>query len=147
MSDGVDLGKIVTAVVWPRREEFETGHFYGWRVSIAVGVLFLGGTLAMHIALACGLVSLFGFTGFAQANDVSDIKRSIIEQRALMTAGNNEVMAIVVGGQIFDLRTRQCAAVKMKNYDAISSYSLELQGKLELYQRVSGRQYPLQQCP
>ena len=147
MSDEMSLARYVVAHLIPHREPFETGHFYGWRNCVFAALLFLGGVMSAHIALACGLVSVFGFTGFAQASEVSELKAQHKQLAQQIVSSNNETMAIVVGGQAFELNNRLCAARKAGNADAEASYRQQLQGTLETYVRVSGREYRLQGCP
>ena len=103
--------------------------------------------MTAHILLACGIVSLFGFNGFAQASEVSELKAQQKQLAQQIVASNNQTMEIVVGGQVFELNNRVCAAHKAGNLDAEASYRQQLQGTLDTYERVSGRQYRLQGCP
>lgn len=100
-----------------------------------------------HIALACGFITLFGFTGFAQAGDVADLKKQQTQIAQTVRESSNEIMGVVVGEQVFDLNYKRCAAIKARNDSATLAYSQELQGKLDFYQRVAGHSYTLQGCP
>lgn len=101
----------------------------------------------MNYALAFGYVTLFGFTGFAQASDMTDLKASQRTLSQSMTQNTNEIMGVVIGEQIFDLNYKRCAAIKQQSDDAIQAYSYELQSKMDYYQRMTGRIYTLQGCP
>lgn len=142
-----DICVVVFRLLFPPQEAFETRLFYGWRNLLAGTVLFLGGVMTGFIALAFGLISVFGFNGFAHAGDVSELKKSQFELTRSVQMASNDIMAIVVGGQVFELRTRQCAAAKGGNVDLYTAYSSELNNKMELYRRVSQRDYQLQACP
>jgi len=147
MSDEMSIARTVIAHLIPHKEPFETENFYGWRNCMFAALLFGGGVLASHILLACGIVTLCGFTGFAQASDITDSKAQLKNQAQQIVASNNETMSIVIGGQVFELNNRVCAARKAGNMDAEQSYRQQLQGTLDSYERVTGRQYRLQGCP
>jgi len=147
MSDEMSVTRAIIAHLLPHREPFETEHFYGWRNCVFASLLFLGGVVASHIALACGIITLFGFNGFAAASEVGEIKLKLEQQARQIVSSNNQTMAIVVGGQIFELSTRLCAARKSGNLEAEQSYRQQLQGTMDTYERVSGREYRLQPCP
>jgi len=147
MSDQLNVVQTIVAHLVPHREQFETENFYGWRNCVFAALLFLGGVVTAHIALACGMITLFGFNGFAAASEVGEIKRKLEQQAKQIVASNNQTMAIVVGGQVFELSNRLCSARKAGNTDAEQSYRQQLQGTLETYERVSGREYRMQACP
>ncbi len=103
----------------------------------------------MYMAWALGLLTLVGggFADFAKASEVSELKRSNIELAQKFTDRSNDIMGVVIGGQIFDLRFKQCAAIKGGNSDLVRAYSDQMQGSLDQYQKVTGRGYNLQACP
>lgn len=76
--------------------------------------------LSLHIALACGFISLFGFTGFAQASDVNS--RLFLLQKTQLESN------------IRDLRKEQCIAIVQKNQAALSAVTRTLEGLKEDYQ-------------
>ncbi len=147
MGIGNDVAKYAVQFFFTPKEQFESDKFYGWRNLLAGTVLFIGCAMTGYAAASFGLITLFGFTGFAHAGDVQELKMSQQTLAASVQRASNEVMAIVVGGQVFDLRVKQCAAAKVGAVDAYNAYSSEMVNKLELYRRVSGQLYPLQACP
>lgn len=147
MGDLVDGIKLAAAVIVPRREQFETGNFYAWRSGVAAATFLTGCVVSLHIALACGYITLFGFTGFAQAADLAGLKMQQQQLANTVQRSSAEIMEVVIGEQVFDLNYKRCTAIKSKNDSAILAYSQELQGKLEYYQRITGRSYNLQPCP
>lgn len=142
-----DIASVAFRLLFPPMEPFETRLFYGWRNLLAATVLFLGGVMAAHIALSFGLVTMFGFTGFAQAQEITALRGQLVQQQQQQMASNRDTMAIVVGGQAFELSTRLCAARKAGNADAEQAYRQQLQGTLDTYERVTGgRRYQVQTC-
>lgn len=103
--------------------------------------------LSMNYALAFGAVSLFGYTGFAQASEVADAMKQQEQRFARLDRKSDDIMVVVIGGQISDSRFRQCTAIKSGNQDAIRSLSDELQRGLDAYQGYKGHGYNLQPCP
>lgn len=147
MGAALEVIKLIFRLMFPPMEPFETRLFYSWRNLLAATVLLLGGVVVTTNLAAFGAIVIFGFTGFAHADALTDINRQLKEQRQQIVASNNQTMAIVIGGQAFELSTRLCAAQRSGNGDAEQSYRQQLQGTLETYERVSGRQYRLQGCP
>lgn len=145
--EAISAIKALVLLVFPRMEPFETGNFYGWRIYIAALALFTAGAVAMNYALAFGIITLFGFSGFASASEVSDIKQSQTRLEIAMEIKGNAIMGIVVGGQIFELRTKQCAARKAGNTEADVAYGSELSSQLDAYRGIMHHQYSLQDCP
>lgn len=143
----VYIFKALFGAVWPRREAFETDQFYIWRAILGAVTFFVAGALTMNYALAFGAISVFGFTGFAQASEVSDLVKQQQIQYARLDRKGDEIMATVISGQISETRFRQCTAIKAKNDDLVRSLSEELQGRLDAYQAYKGRSYNLQSCP
>lgn len=101
----------------------------------------------MLYALAFGFTSFLGFTGFAAASEVTDVKASQERLARQFDDRSNDIMGVVIGGQIFDLQFKRCAAGKTGNIDLVRAYSDQLQGNLDQYYRLTKRQYNLQACP
>lgn len=143
------MGNLITIIVaiFPRREAFESGSFYGWRIYIAAAALVSIGAITMNYALAFGFVTLFGFSGFAQAGEVADLANQQKQFAQELSQNSNSIMSVVIGGHIFSVRTQQCAASKAGNDAAVTSLSRELQGNLDSYQKYAGRPYNLLPCP
>lgn len=139
--------KLTFWALFPSREPFETNRFLIWRFVIAGVALISFGAIMMNYALAFGAISLFGFTGFAQASEVTALVTQQNQQFAQLSRKSDDIMVVVIGGQISDSRFRQCAAIKSGNQDAIRSLSDELQRGLDAYQGFKGQRYNLQACP
>lgn len=101
------------------------------------------------MAWRAGYVTLFGltgFAGFAQAGEVKDLKDQQVRLEQKIDNRANDIMAVVIGGQIFELRTKECAARKAHNDDAAAAYSQQRQSQMDLYQQMAKRAYPLEGC-
>lgn len=92
-----------------------------YRIAISLGVL----TLSGFTAAAFGYMPIIGFSGFAYASAVKDIKVELLEQR------------------IFDNRVRQCEATTPESRQFYGQKVAELLAK---YQETAKAQYPLPSC-
>ncbi len=86
--------------------------------------------LAVHIALACGLISSV-YPGFAQAGDVNQLR----EERKIERQTDLEQ-------KILQMKKDQCTA----NGQARTLYTFSLQKMLVEYQKLSGSAYPVPSC-
>lgn len=94
----------------------------GWRVLVSV-----------HIALACGWLSVSGFPGFARADAVTALRQAQLDAAAEVVAQN-----------IFDTRVRQCNATTA---DARVFYAERLQALTGRYYSLTQRVYaPMPAC-
>jgi len=103
----------------------------------------------VHLAWAFGLVTIMGTSGldYAKAADLEPMRKSQLELASRLDQRSNDIMGVVIGGQIFDLQFKKCGATKAGNQDLVRAYSDQLQGSLDQYQRITGRGYNLQGCP
>jgi len=145
----IKAAKGVATAAWPRREEFESGRFYGWRVIIAMLASYATVGITMHLAWAFGFVTVLGTSGldYAKAADLEPMRKAQTELASRLDQRSNDIMGVVIGGQIFDLQFKKCSAVKAGNPDLVRAYSDQLQGTLDQYQHITGRSYYLQACP
>lgn len=144
------MWKFISAIFWsvfPTKEQFETDRFFSWRVSMAALALFGAGMATMNYAIAFGFVTVFGFSGFAQASEVSDLIKQQQAQFAQLDKRGNDIMLTVLAGQISDIHFKQCAALKASNNDTYWALQDELQSKMDAYQSIQGRRYLLPACP
>ncbi len=106
-----------------------------WRVNISIVVGTLVVANAFHIAWACGWLTTFGLTGFAQANDVTDQKQilAVLQANQLDTA-------------LLNSRTRQCEAIVQNNPNARQFATERLQYLLEQYQHLVRNPWRIPDC-
>lgn len=105
-----------------------------WRIYIAMATLVNSIVLAAHVAWACGFLP--GFSGFALAADFEDTKqaqvlltREILEQR------------------IFDMRVRQCVAIKEHEPAAVlQAYAKMLSDLKHRYEDLMGTEPEVPDC-
>lgn len=83
--------------------------------------------VSIHIALACGWLSVTGFPGFAKATDVETLKKGQIDAASEVVAQN-----------IFDTRVRQCQATSPESRQF---YASRLQFLLKRYVDLTQREY------
>jgi hypothetical protein len=94
----------------------------GWRILVSV-----------HIALACGWLSVSGFPGFARADALIALRQAQMDAAAEVVAQN-----------IFDTRVRQCAA---GTPEARVFYAERLQSLANRYYALTQRNYsPIPAC-
>lgn len=153
--DIIEAGGKVAKALTPPRNDADPKLVFRWRVMLALAV---GGGLIVQLLnnlLIWGWIPIFGFTGFAANADVIDLQTKTAELQMqqmhvedLIRDGNNQTMATVVSGQIFQVRDSQCKALKEGNLDAGRAYGQQLQDKLLEYRNYTGgRDYPLSACP
>lgn len=106
-----------------------------WRVNISIIVGALVVSNGFHIAWACGWLTLFGLTGFAQAGDMNDQKHAL----AVMQANQLDTA-------LLNSRTRQCDAINQNNPNARQFATERLQYLLEQYQRLVGSGWRIPEC-
>lgn len=110
----------------PPGERWSERKRYDWTVSIVLGaVTFM---TILHIAWACGYMSMLGLHGFALANDVT-------QQQATLTN-------IQVGQITRDMRDEKrqvCMAQRAGNQSALYSWSLALEKSKGDYHAIIGQ--------
>lgn len=149
VGDGYSFGKALIALIWPTREAFETGRFYGWRISIALMALTVTGVLVL-IVRALGMATLLAasiLANYAKADEVQDIKASQKQLAQKFDDRSNDIMGVVIGSQITTQQFNRCDATKKGNADLAHSYWDQLQGSLDQYYQVTHRSYNLLPCP
>jgi len=106
-----------------------------WRVniSIIVGALVVGN--CFHIAWACGWLTMFGLTGFAQANDMNDQKHAL----AILQANQ-------LDSSLLNTRQRQCETLNQNNPDARHFATERLQYLLEQYRHLVSADWRIPEC-
>lgn len=109
-----ELLKLMTLGLTPNQRRLVLNSL--WRIVVSV-----------HIALACGWLSVTGFPGFAKATDVELLKR-----------GQVDAAAEVVAQNIFDTRVRQCQALTPESRQF---YAARLQALLTRYVELTQREY------
>ena len=145
-----DVERLVGALIPPDGNDGK--GMRRWRVTVA---LLLGGVIlgsAFHIAYACGWLTTFGLSGFAQADVVAQNNASMerkFEGLARSQKNNtNEIMATVISGQILGMYATECSAKRSGNIGLAGSISDQLSTLQVQYSRYSGGQFfPLQPCP
>lgn len=134
MSLTVDIARATIGILIPPKTDASPEKVYHWRLAVAGGVMFLSGSLATHIALACGFLPTV-FSGFAAAGDVTDVKNAILAMRA-----------DTLRGQIMETVKDQCNAHEQKNYTAERAATDRKYGRIDEYRKVTGRNPDVPQC-
>lgn len=91
--------------------------------------------LSIFVAIAFGMVNIFGFSGFAYASDVTDQKQQIV----MMRAENLEQ-------QIYDLNDKKCTALTFKNNMAARMYDQLINQRQDQYAKISQRRVAVPPC-
>lgn len=92
-----------------------------WRISVGLSLL----VLFLNLTLSYGWYQIFGFSGFAYASTVKDIKVGLLEQR------------------IFDARVNQCEG---KTPESRRFFRQKLAELMREYQMETETPYPLPSC-
>jgi hypothetical protein len=92
-----------------------------WRICVGFGTI----VLFFHVAWACGFLAPLGLSGFAYANDVDEIKTTMLEE------------------SLFESRVRQCTA---QTSELRQIYGNRVQQLLTKYQQTTGENYQLPGC-
>lgn len=88
--------------------------------------------VSVHIAWACGWLSVIGLAGFAKAEEVRDIRQTI-EASARVTLGR----------EIREQALIRCRATDPAVRDSLTRYIDALQGE---YERIAKQRYPEPPC-
>ncbi len=122
------LGRVGESLIPPH--DADPNHLFRWRLILA-GVTFMNfSVMTLHILLACGYLSMFGFTGFAQASDLQQQTDLSVDMRADQ-----------IDQQITHFREKQCDAQNVRNWELARSYGERIRDKQREYQRLA-LQYP-----
>lgn len=89
-------------------------------------------TVSVHIAWACGWLSAIGLIGFARANDMSELQKTVAASARVTISQEIRAQARV-----------WCATEDQAIKDALARYIDGLQFE---YERVAGQRYPEPPC-
>lgn len=106
---------------------------YRWRVTV---YLWAGGiVMGIHILWACGFLTLFGVPGFANAQQVAELKEMQVRREVRTTERD-----------LRDARLRQCLAIQAGNGEA-KQFAMSTIANLQSdYRQMTGRGYELPKC-
>lgn len=90
-------------------------------------------TVSIHIAWACGWLTAIGLVGFARADDVSQVQKTV-------NASARVTLSQEIRAQI---RVR-CVSTDQNVVDSLTRYIDSLQVE---YERIAGQRYPEAECP
>lgn len=137
----MDFVKLVTTIL-PPMTAMQT-----WRVLVAIGLMLAG----FHVFWAAGMIP--GLTGFAQTNQVAEIKRTVEETQKKTDASiasikdtQSIILVRLIASSIEDARARQCDALKTGNPQGAQGWRARLDSALYEYRVSSGRDYALRGC-
>ena len=128
-----DVGKFIGAITPPDGTDGKETQRWRVNISIIVGALVVGNVF--HVVWACGWLTMFGMTGFAQANEVTDQKQILaaLQTNQLDTA-------------LLNSRTRQCEAIVQNNPNARQFATERLQYLLEQWQTLVKSPWRVPEC-
>lgn len=118
-------------------------HVTRWRLVIALMVMFA----SVHVPLSCGWLP-FVWSGFAQADDLRELRVTIEEKQAEMAASLKAQQQRQIEDALLDMRARQCAAIAAENVEA-KRFAAERMDELQSdWRKLVGetRNYPLPTC-
>lgn len=113
------MSKLLEFLIPPKDDHPE--NIRRWRISVGLALVILFG----HVTLACGWYQMLGFSGFAYASTVKEIKVELLEQR------------------IFDTRVAQCSATTPEGKQF---YGKKVRELLRKYEETAGSRYFLPTC-
>ena len=154
----VEFLKDVAAALKPPPDGAPTPE-YRWRTTVAYSIIVGYGVALLQAALIWGLLSTFGFSGFARADSVDRrfdqiaadklAGQKVIEDvKSSMTQNTNAILARVISGQILSTYASECAARRSGNTALAANIDTQLSDLQVSYMSVSGtREYPLRPCP
>jgi hypothetical protein len=149
---GGPIREIALAVV-PPDDPAITPRLRKWMWGVFVVTMGLVVSVVLNVGLAFGLISIFGFDGFAKATDLRDL--TISQQRLTQSVeaarkedkqGRDQIAAAVIGKNIFDLRVAQCTAVKAHQVNLAQSYANQIADQKSQYYSLANRGYDEMSC-
>jgi hypothetical protein len=106
---------------------------YRWRVTI---YLWSGGiVMTIHILWACGFFAAMGLPGFANAQQVAELKDMQVRREVRTTERD-----------LRDARLRQCLAVQANNAEAKQFAAATIDYLQADYREMTGRPYQVPKC-